>query len=81
MARYVGYVARGVRSGYNVSHANNKSKRSWKPNLQRVRGNFDGQVKPPFSLHRLHSFGSCEKSRLRVELHASDSTHMAAARY
>jgi large subunit ribosomal protein L28 len=29
----------------NVSHANNKTKRSWKPNLQRVRGKFDGQVK------------------------------------
>jgi len=28
-----------------VSHANNKTKRSWKPNLQRVRGKFDGQVK------------------------------------
>jgi large subunit ribosomal protein L28 len=28
-----------------VSHANNKTKRSWRPNLQRVRANFDGQVK------------------------------------
>jgi large subunit ribosomal protein L28 len=30
--------------GNNVSHANNKSKRSWQPNLKRVRATIDGQV-------------------------------------
>ena len=45
MARVCRICGKGRSVGYNVSHANNKSKRSWKPNLQRVRGNFDGQVK------------------------------------
>jgi large subunit ribosomal protein L28 len=31
--------------GNNVSHANNKTKRAWLPNLKRVRAKFDGQVK------------------------------------
>jgi large subunit ribosomal protein L28 len=31
--------------GHNVSHANNKSKRRWNPNLQRVRANLEGTVK------------------------------------
>ena len=30
--------------GYNVSHAHNKSKRRWYPNLQRVRTVKNGQV-------------------------------------
>ena len=32
-------------SGHNVSHANNKTKRTWQPNLQRVRASFEGRVK------------------------------------
>ncbi|NIR42493.1 MAG: 50S ribosomal protein L28 [Gemmatimonadetes bacterium] len=31
--------------GHNVSHANNKTKRRWMPNLQRVRVVDDGTVK------------------------------------
>jgi len=31
--------------GNSVSHANNKSKRRWNPNLQRVRANLEGTVK------------------------------------
>ena len=31
--------------GNNVSHANNKTKRRWSPNLQRVRANLEGTVK------------------------------------
>ena len=36
----------GVRTrfGNNVSHANNKSKRVWRPNLQRVRAAVNGGV-------------------------------------
>jgi large subunit ribosomal protein L28 len=30
--------------GNNVSHANNKTKRRWLPNLQTVRANWQGQV-------------------------------------
>ncbi|MGH7845551.1 MAG: 50S ribosomal protein L28 [Candidatus Binatia bacterium] len=31
--------------GYNVSHANNKSKRVWEPNLQKVKAMIDGAVR------------------------------------
>lgn len=31
--------------GNNVSHANNKTKRLWRPNLQRVRARLDGAVR------------------------------------
>ena len=31
--------------GYNVSHANNKTKRVWQPNLQRVRSLVGKQVR------------------------------------
>ena len=31
--------------GNSVSHANNKTKRRWNPNLQRVRANLEGTVK------------------------------------
>jgi large subunit ribosomal protein L28 len=35
---------RGVAFGNNVSHANNKTRRVWKPNLQVVRVQVDGRV-------------------------------------
>lgn len=31
--------------GNNVSHANNKTKRRWNPNLQRVRANLEGTIR------------------------------------
>jgi large subunit ribosomal protein L28 len=31
--------------GHNVSHANNKTKRTWQPNLQRVRASVNGGVR------------------------------------
>ncbi len=31
--------------GHNVSHANNKTKRTWQPNLQRVRAQVNGGVR------------------------------------
>ena len=45
MARVCSICGKGRSIGHNVSHANNKTKRSWRPNLQRVRANFNGQVK------------------------------------
>jgi large subunit ribosomal protein L28 len=36
---------KGPSVGHNVSHANNKTKRRWSPNLQRVKANLDGTVK------------------------------------
>ena len=36
---------KGVAFGNNVSHANNKTRRVWKPNLQVARILIDGEVK------------------------------------
>ncbi len=35
---------KGVAFGNNVSHANNKTRRTWKPNLQVVRTLADGKI-------------------------------------
>jgi large subunit ribosomal protein L28 len=45
MARSCAICGKQRSVGNNVSHANNKSKRTWQPNLKRVRGKFAGQVK------------------------------------
>ncbi len=45
MARVCYVCGRGPIVGHNVSHANNRTKRRWLPNLQRVRIVDDGQVK------------------------------------
>lgn len=45
MARTCSLCGKQPSVGNNVSHANNKTRRRWKPNLQRVRANLDGTVK------------------------------------
>jgi large subunit ribosomal protein L28 len=35
---------KGVQFGNNVSHANNKTRRTWKPNLQVARIDVDGKI-------------------------------------
>ena len=45
MARVCYVCAKGVTFGNNVSHANNKTKRSWRANLKTVRGKFGDQIK------------------------------------
>ena len=35
---------KGVSHGNNVSHANNKTRRTWKPNLQVARVQADGKI-------------------------------------
>jgi len=42
MARRCEICGKGPQSGNNVSHANNKTRRRWTPNLQRVRAKVDG---------------------------------------
>jgi large subunit ribosomal protein L28 len=45
IARNRCYVCgKGVTFGNNVSHANNKTRRTWKPNLQVVRTVIDGKI-------------------------------------
>jgi large subunit ribosomal protein L28 len=43
--RQCAVCGKGPSVGNNVSHANNKTKRRWNPNLQRVKANLDGTVR------------------------------------
>jgi large subunit ribosomal protein L28 len=45
MARVCEYCGKRPSVGNNVSHANNKTKRRWVPNLQRVRSKIGGTVR------------------------------------
>jgi len=45
LARLCEVCSKSVVRGNNVSHAENKSKRSWSPNVQTVRAVVDGRVK------------------------------------
>jgi large subunit ribosomal protein L28 len=45
MARICSVCGKGRSVGNNVSHANNKTKRVWQPNLQKVRALFQGKVR------------------------------------
>lgn len=45
MANVCEICAKGERAGMNVSHSHLKTKRTWKPNIQRVRAVVDGEVK------------------------------------
>jgi large subunit ribosomal protein L28 len=45
MAKKCDICGKGPLVGNNVSHANNKTKRRWLPNLQTVRVKLDGEVK------------------------------------
>jgi len=42
MARTCDVCGKHRSVGHNVSHANNKTKRTWQPNLQRVRAKIGG---------------------------------------
>lgn len=45
MANVCDICAKGEASGFNVSHSHLKTKRTWKPNIQRVKAMVNGEVK------------------------------------
>ena len=45
MSKRCEICGKGPIYGHNVSHANNKTKRRWLPNLQKVRALVDGKTK------------------------------------
>ncbi|MGA9363978.1 MAG: 50S ribosomal protein L28 [Bacteroidota bacterium] len=45
MARACEICGRGPVYGNNISHAHNRTRRRWDPNLQRVRANVNGTVR------------------------------------
>jgi large subunit ribosomal protein L28 len=53
MARVCTVCAKGPATGNNVSHANNKTKRRWYPNLQTVRVQVDGAPPPHPGVHEV----------------------------
>jgi len=53
---------RGKMYGNSVSHANNVTPRTWKPNLQRVRAKIDGRVKSIDACTRCIRSGKVEKA-------------------
>lgn len=42
MSKVCSVCGKGPQVGYNVSHAHNRTKRRWLPNLQTIRANIDG---------------------------------------
>ncbi|MDR1657212.1 MAG: 50S ribosomal protein L28 [Deltaproteobacteria bacterium] len=44
MSRVCEFCGKGPQNGHNVSHANNKTKKIWQPNLQSVRHQVDGRT-------------------------------------
>ena len=45
MGKFCEVCGKGVVYGNNVSHSHLKTKRTWKPNIQRVRAVVEGEVK------------------------------------
>jgi large subunit ribosomal protein L28 len=45
MANLCEICGKSKRSGCNVSHSHLKTKRTWKPNIQRVRGVINGEIR------------------------------------
>lgn len=56
---------KGRRVGNNVSHANNKTKKVWEPNLQRIRAFVDGEVKRIYACTRCIRGGKIAKPPVR----------------
>ncbi|MCK7519215.1 MAG: 50S ribosomal protein L28 [Ignavibacteriales bacterium] len=51
-------------SGNNISHAHNRTRRRWLPNLQHVRAKVDGEVETDDRLHTVHQDRPCREGRL-----------------
>ena len=45
MSKVCDICGKGVQVGYNLSHAHNKTKKRWYPNLQKIKVIQDGQPK------------------------------------
>ena len=45
MANFCEVCGKGTMSGMNVSHSHLKTKKTWKPNIQRVRAIVEGEIK------------------------------------
>ncbi|MGC9325476.1 MAG: 50S ribosomal protein L28 [Desulfomonilia bacterium] len=64
MARKCDICGKGSQTGNNVSHANNKTKKVWLPNLQKVR------IETPEGVKRITVCTRCIKSN-KINKHAA----------
>ncbi|EEQ48405.1 50S ribosomal protein L28 [Selenomonas flueggei] len=62
MASVCEVCGKGMMSGNNVSHSHVKTKRKWKPNIQRVRALVEGEVKRVNVCTRCLRSGSVERA-------------------
>jgi large subunit ribosomal protein L28 len=62
MARRCEICGKGPQSGNNVSHANNKTRRRWLPNLQKVRAKVKGATQTIRACTRCIKAGKIEKA-------------------
>ena len=62
MASVCEVCGKGMMSGNNVSHSHVKTKRKWKPNIQRVRALVEGKVKRVNVCTRCLRSGSVERA-------------------
>jgi large subunit ribosomal protein L28 len=62
MARTCDICGKGPSTGNTVSHANNRTRRRWKPNLQRVRAKVGGGVRHVLACTRCIRSGKVTKA-------------------
>ncbi len=67
MARACDICGKSRSVGNNVSHANNRSKRTWRPNLQRVHANLNGTVRFILACTRCIRSGKVIKAEQRTK--------------
>jgi large subunit ribosomal protein L28 len=65
MARECNICGKHPSVGNNVSHSNNRTKRTWRPNLQRVRANVNGTVRSILACTRCIRSGKVIKAAQR----------------
>ncbi len=61
MANVCSICGKGRQVGYKISHAHNKSKKVWKPNIQKVRALQNGSVKKIYVCTRCIRSGLVQK--------------------
>jgi large subunit ribosomal protein L28 len=61
MGKVCSICGKGRQVGYNISHAHNKTKKVWKPNIQKVRTVKNGTVKRMYVCTRCIRSGYIQK--------------------
>ena len=65
MARRCEICDKGTVSGNSISHAHNVTKRTWKPNLQKIRAEVDGTNRRILVCTRCLRSGKVQKPKVR----------------